>query len=117
MSDPLGVPEAAVVIVLQQELPVRVVNVSRSGCLLQVSRPVRVGTVGRLHVAFGDKACIDDVRVARCEPVTASACELGVELLWVPIPKGSRSAASSLALRLCGSSEAARPARPRSTGT
>jgi hypothetical protein len=87
------------VIVLQRELPVRVVNVSQSGCLLHVSRPVRVGAVGRLRIAFDDAEYADEVRVARCEPLSAAACELGVELLWVPMPKRRESRAPSLALR------------------
>ena len=86
------------VIVLQQELPVRVVNISRSGCLLEASRPVRAGAVGRLRVTIDDAEYADDVRIARCEPVQATPCELGVELLWVP--QELRSGVPSLALRL-----------------
>jgi hypothetical protein len=93
--------EQPLVIVLQQEVPVRLVNISRSGCLLHVSRTVRAGTVGRLRVALDDAEYADDVRVARCRPlVPGPTCEVGVELLWVPNATELRSGAPSLALRV-----------------
>jgi hypothetical protein len=109
--------EQGTLIVFQQELPVQVVNLSRSGCLLQVSRPVRVGTVGRLRVALDDTEYAEHVRVARCETVDGASCELGVELLWVPKTKEPRSGAASLALRLRASAEGPAVAGPRPKGT
>jgi hypothetical protein len=94
--------EQATLIVFQQQLAVQLVNVSRSGCLLQASRVVRVGTVGRLRVAFDDTEYADDVRVARCEPGNGSNCELGLELLWVSKSQEPRNDAPSLALMLSG---------------
>jgi hypothetical protein len=96
------------VIVLQQEVPVRVVNISRSGCLLEASRPVRAGAVGRLRVSIDDTEYADDVRVARCDQVQATPCELGVELLWVP--QELRSGVPSLSLRLRTIGESLEPA-------
>jgi hypothetical protein len=115
MSDRLRLQEQPLVIVLQQELPARLVNISHSGCLLHVSRSVRAGTVGRLRVAIDDAEYADDVRVARCTSLTGATCELGVELLWVPSPKEPRSGAPSLALRLRVSDDGATLARPRET--
>jgi PilZ domain len=111
MPESLRSSEPAVVIVLQQEVPVRVVNISRSGCLLLTSRPVRAGTVGRLRIALDDVEYGDDVRVARCVPLPASACEVGVELLWVP--QELRSGVPSLTLRLRVSGEGLMSAPPR----
>ncbi len=115
MPDRLRLREQPMVIVLQQELRVRLVNISRSGCLLQVSRCVGVGTVGRLRVALDDVEYADNVRVARCTSLTGTACELGVELLWVPKPKEPRTIAPSLALRLRASGDAVVSAQPRAT--
>jgi hypothetical protein len=115
MRDHLRLCEEAMVIVLQQELPVRIVNISRSGCLLQASRPVLAGTVGRLRVSLDDAEYADDVRVARCVSVSPGPCELGVELLWVPTPKELRSGVPSLALRLRVPSDGVMPAQPRTT--
>jgi len=98
MPEPLRSHEESLVIVLQHEVPVRLVNISRSGCLLQVARSIAVGTVGRLRIAIDDTEYADDVRVAR---VTArgTGCELGVELLWVPMVNEPRSDRRSLAWR------------------
>ena len=99
MADHARVREEALVIVLQHELPVRLVNISRSGCLLQVSRAIPVGTVGRLRIALDGTEYADDVRVARSVSAPGATCELGVELLWVPAPRESRRDRPSLALR------------------
>jgi hypothetical protein len=109
--------EHATLIVFQQELPVQLVNVSRSGCLLQASRPVRVGTVGRLRVSLDDAEYADDVRVARCAPGADGNCELGLELLWVPKTREPRSDAPSLAVMLTVSPDGAASAQLRPTGT
>jgi PilZ domain len=117
MSEPLTARDQVTLIVFQQQLRVQLVNVSRSGCLLQASRPVRVGTVGRLRVALDDMEYADDVRVARCASGKGANCELGVELLWVPKPQEARSDAPSLALMLSASGEDGTSARLQATGT
>lgn len=117
MSEQPGSREQATVIVFQQQLPVQLVNISRSGCLLQASRHVRVGTVGRLRVMFDDMEYADDVRVARCETGKSTTCELGLELLWVPKTQEPRSDAPSLALMLRVSGDGLVQARLRPTGT
>jgi hypothetical protein len=100
MSEHARAMEQPALIVFQQELPVQLVNVSRSGCLLQVSRPVRVGTIGRLRVAVDDTEYADDVRVARCDSERGAVCHVGVELLWVAKAKEPRNSAPSLAMGL-----------------
>ena len=117
MSEHPGSGEQATLIVFEQELPVQLLNVSRSGCLLQVSRPVRVGTVGRLRVALDNTEYADDVRIARCESLRNAACHLGVELLWVAKTKQPQNVAPSLAVRLRVSGDGATLSRPRQKGT
>lgn len=117
MAEHAKSPEAATLIVFQQELRVRLVNLSRTGCLLEVSRPVRVGTVGRLCVVLGDAEYADDVRVARCTPGKGANCELGLELLRVPKPKEPRRDAPSLALMLDVTVNGPVLARLQPTGT
>jgi hypothetical protein len=107
----------ATLIVFQQQLRVQLVNVSRSGCLLQASRPLRVGTVGRLRVVFDDAEYADDVRIARCEPGKGASCELGIELLWVSKSTESRNDAPSLALMLSVSGDGPDSATLQPTGT
>jgi hypothetical protein len=117
MSEQSSSRERATLIVFQQELPVQLVNVSRSGCLLHASRPVRVGTVGRLRVTLDDAEYADEVRIARCEAGNGATCELGLELLWVPKSTEPRSDAPSLALMLTASGDDPVSAQLRPTGT
>jgi hypothetical protein len=100
MSNRVKLREQVVMVVFQQELRVRVVNISRSGCLLAVPRLVRPGTVGRLRLALDDAEYADDVRIARCTPLPDAGYGIGVELLCFPKPSESRSDAPSLALKL-----------------
>lgn len=115
MSEQPGSRDQAPLIVFQQQLRVLLVNISRSGCLLQAPRIVRAGTVGRLRIALDGKEYGDDVRIARCAHGKGTSCELGVELLWVPKTQETRSDAPSLALMLRG--DDALPARLQPTGT
>ena len=69
---------------------------------------MRAGAVGRLRVSIDDTEYADDVRVARCDQVQATPCELGVELLWVP--QELRSGVPSLSLRLRTIGEGLEPA-------
>ncbi len=69
---------------LIRERHVRVIDVSRSGCLIECRRRVQVGTVGRLQLTLGTDECEDDVEVVRCDavPGTRSLYHVGVRFLW-----------------------------------
>jgi hypothetical protein len=90
---------AAVFAVLQQEVVVRLENISRSGCLLMAPRTLRVGAVGRLHIVLDDTEYVGDVRVVRCDTWDGSSCKVGVELLWIPA-EDARDGEPSPAFRL-----------------
>jgi hypothetical protein len=77
------VDRAAVIAVLQRDVSVRLVNISRSGCLLIVPRTLPVGTLGRLRVVLDSTNYVGDVRVVRSEALDGSSCKVGVELLWI----------------------------------
>jgi hypothetical protein len=117
MTEQTQSPRRAALIVFQRELRGRLVNISRSGCLFEVSRPVRVGTVCRLRVALDDTEYADDVRVARCTTTNGAICELGLELLRVPKSKEPRSHAPSVALILRASRDSSASAGLWLTGT
>ena len=91
MSEQPGSREQITLIVFQQQLPVRLVNISRSGCLLQAPRAVRVGTVGRLRVALDDTEYADDVRVARCDTAKGAACSSASNCCGCPSRKSRRT--------------------------
>jgi hypothetical protein len=82
--------KGAVTAVLQKELLVRLENVSKSGCLLTTPRTLRVGTVGRLRIVFGDVEYVGPVRVVRSETVDERSWNVGVELLWIPVTEDVR---------------------------
>jgi hypothetical protein len=68
---------------LVRSLPVRLVEVSRSGCRLECSTPIESGTSGQLAVELGGVMRIDDIRVARCQMRMGAGpvYQLGTELL------------------------------------
>lgn len=64
-------------------LPVRFVEVSRSGCLVEATRHLDVGTNGQLHIEMNGVLHVDDVRVCRCQVREGSSRvhHVGMELL------------------------------------
>lgn len=71
--------------VLVREVPVRVVNISRSGCLLESPTWIETGTGGELKVQVGRTMYSDAIRIARRMLVEGSGAvyRVGVELLGV----------------------------------
>ena len=67
--------------VLVRTVPVRVVEVSRSGCLLHTHSNVEEGMTGELSLDTGGHGCIDHVKVTRCagSDEEGSTYSLGVE--------------------------------------
>jgi hypothetical protein len=70
--------------VLMREHRMRIVDVSRSGCLIESPQPLEVGTVGRLRLRLGPAECSDDVEVVRCDAVGLAhvVYYIGVRFLW-----------------------------------
>ena len=85
---------------LTRELPVRVIDVSESGCLVETRRRMEVGTMGTLQLKLGGQDCSDDFEVVRCDAVQGvrNLYHVGVRLLWTkPRKAGSiRHAVASL---------------------
>ena len=80
--------------VLMREHLMRVVDISRSGCLIESRQRMHVGTVGRLRLRLGGEECHDDVEVVRCESVADTGYQVGVRFLWTtpPLPGTIREA-------------------------
>ena len=95
---------------LTRELPVRVINVSASGCLVESLRRMEVGTMGTLQLRLGGQDCTDDFEVMRCDAVQGvpTVYHVGVRLLWTrPRKVGSiRHAVASLIAERDGSETA-----------
>jgi hypothetical protein len=64
-------------------LPVRLLDVSRSGCLVEAGRHLETGTNGQLQLEMDGLLHVDDVRVCRCQAQEGASrmYRAGVELL------------------------------------
>jgi len=70
--------------VLMREHLMRIVDISRSGCLIESRQRMEVGAVGRLRLRLGHEECSDDVEVVRCDAVGLGqgTYHIGVRFLW-----------------------------------
>lgn len=57
---------------LARNVPTRLIEISRTGCLLQSHQRVADGTVGELRLQVQRDTFVDDVRVTRCVLVEGS---------------------------------------------
>jgi hypothetical protein len=80
------------VAVLGRDVPVRLMDISNSGCLLQSESRLAEGTTGTLRLTYEGVDYADDVRIMRCQAPTAgdSWFRLGAQFLWTTTP-GERS--------------------------
>lgn len=74
--------------VIVRELPVRLVNCSRSGCLVEAERALAVGTAGTMTLEIEGHEVTDHVLVVRCQPIAGAGTlhHIGARLLWVAAP-------------------------------
>ncbi len=81
--------------VLTREVRVRLVNISASGCLIESSTRLELGTAGDLRIQVGGDTYDDHVRIARVQQVqgAGSTWHVGAEFLWTTQP-GTRSLAA-----------------------
>jgi hypothetical protein len=79
--------------ILLTNTPLRALEISRSGCLLESSRPIAPGTAGRLGLEIDGRAYSEEVRITRCQRVEGAGASyrLGVEFI-----RTDRADASSL---------------------
>jgi len=69
--------------VLTREIPTRLIEISRSGCLLESGHRIDEGTVGALRLEVDGQSYREDVRATRCVAIagSGSAYLVGVEFL------------------------------------
>ena len=58
--------------VLTREIPTRLVEISRSGCLLESGHRIEEGTVGALRLEVEGQTYLEDVRATRCVAIAGS---------------------------------------------
>jgi len=88
--------------VLTREIPTRLIEVSRSGCLLESGHRIEEGTVGVLRIEVDGHTYLEDIRATRCVAIagSGSAYLVGVEFLQTGRPDGPsirRALSASLA--------------------
>jgi hypothetical protein len=78
--------------VLIRDIPVCLLNVSLSGCLLESRTRLQTPVAGQLRVIVNGEARVDDIRLSRCVFVEGSGVvyRAGAEFLWTDLP-GERS--------------------------
>jgi len=78
---------APMLAVLTKEIPVRVLNCSSSGCLLECPAPLEKGTVASLRLVIQGEELVDHLNVVRCQPIEGGSCYYaGAEFLWTAAP-------------------------------
>jgi hypothetical protein len=69
----LNAPDAADVNgMLARNVPLRLIDIGRSGCLLETTQRLENGTLGELRLQLAGEVFVDDVRVTRCVLVEGS---------------------------------------------
>ena len=76
--------------VLTREIPTRLIEISRSGCLLESGHRIDEGTVGALRIEVDGQTYLEDVRATRCVAIAGSGSSylVGVEFLQTGRPDG-----------------------------
>jgi hypothetical protein len=83
----------------------RVVNISLSGCLLELTGPIDVGTLATLRVTVAGEVYTDDVHIVRCKEVDETVYHAGARFLWTTPPHRRsirRIATSDFEVSECG---------------
>jgi hypothetical protein len=90
----------SVIAVLGRDVVVRLLEISRSGCLLESSHAMPSGTIAALAVEIDGREYTDDVRVSRSQLLAGAGgrYQVGVEFLWLQLPqeRSLRSYAATL---------------------
>lgn len=78
-----AIPAPEVSGMLARNVPTRLLDISRTGCLLESRQRVEDGTVGELQLRVERRTFVDDVRVTRCVLVegSGSVYRLGAEFV------------------------------------
>jgi hypothetical protein len=82
-NSPHGKTTSAPTATLIAQVPVVIVDVSRSGGLIETTRPLDPGTIGTLQLVVGGRQYVEDFRVARCTSLSGrgSTFRIGIEFL------------------------------------
>jgi hypothetical protein len=103
--------------VLARNIPSRLVEISRSGCLLESSHRIEDGTVGELRLEVDGATLVDDVRVTRCVRIEGAGASylVGAEFVQIrrPAEQSIRRAVTGVLRRLAQPQGGAKPSVKR----
>ena len=106
MSVPGMLKGPSVIAAIGREVKVRLIQISRSGCLLECSQAMPAATVAMLSVDINGRRYADEVRVSRSRQVSGAGerYEVGVEFLWLhpPLERSLRQYAAVLTVSWTG---------------
>jgi hypothetical protein len=73
---------------LVEDIRVRVINCSATGCLLESGKRIAEGTIATLHLSIGGRTFIEVAEVVRCQPVDRrnSLYHVGAQFLSTTAP-------------------------------
>jgi hypothetical protein len=74
--------------VLCKEFRLQLLNCSSSGCLLETSSPIDVGTIGTLRLTLAGEEFREELQVVRCQKIAGagSVYHVGAKFLWTAAP-------------------------------
>jgi hypothetical protein len=77
--------------VLARHIPTRLIEISRTGCLLESRHRIEEGTVATLRLEAGGQTYSEDVRATRCVSIAGSGSSylVGVEFLGIERADGA----------------------------
>ncbi len=100
---PDALDESEAIGLLARNVPTRLLDISRTGCLLESRQRIDIGTVGELRLEVQHLTYVDDVRVTRCVLMEGSSAIYLVGVEFVPTHrKGERSIRRAIASVLRG---------------
>jgi len=95
-----GIEAPEITGMLARDVPMRLIDIGRTGCLLESQHRVEHGTVGELRLQVQHVTYVDDVRVTRCVLVEGSGSlyRVGAEFVQTrrPDERSIRRAVSTI---------------------
>ena len=87
--------------VLTRECPVRVLNSSVSGCLIETNCRLEIGAIASIRVMINGRELVDDLQIVRCQSVAGAGAHyhVGAKFLWTH-PLDSRALRGALRMPL-----------------
>jgi pilus assembly protein Flp/PilA len=94
--------------------PMRLLDISRTGCLLETSSRVEAGATGNISVDLEGRTLTDDVRITRCQRLQGSnGYHLGAEFLRTRRPCVDSLSVALAAITTGTTGASSRPRSPR----